>query len=348
MKQKVLIVDDMEVNRAALDELLHIEYDTLCACSGSEAIRILERERDNISLVLLDLVMPDVNGYDVLQYMNFNGIIKHTPVMLVTAADTKDSEEKGLNMGAVDFIRKPYAPKVAKRRIKNVLELYGYQSDLETVLEKKSETLSNINEIIVAVLTSVLETKTPESKEHIQRVRLYTRELLKYVYEYHDDKYGLSPQTIETICMASVLHDIGELLIPEQILRKSMADRSKEETLIWQQHTIKGCKLLEPMKNIENKNYIEYCYDICRYHHEKWDGSGFPDKLSGEEIPLCAQAVGLAHRYDREAVEHGCEQAVQTIQLAESNTYSPVLMETFSLVAEKFKEINDKNPELGK
>lgn len=346
-KEKILIVDDVEVNCAVLDELLRHEYETIRAYDGREAINVLEQSRNDISLVLLDVMMPEVSGYDVLQYMNFNGITKHTPVMLITAADSAEDEEKGLNMGASDFIRKPFVPEIVKHRVKNILELYGYQNNLEVVLEEKSEILSNVNEVIVAVLSSVLEMKTPESKEHVQRIRLYTRELLKYVYEYYDDKYDLTPQTIETICMASVLHDIGELLIPEKILSKAIYEMTDEEELIWQQHTIKGCQLIEPLRSFENKDYIKYCYNICRYHHEKWDGSGFPDKLSGDQIPICSQAVGLAHKYDRLIVEKKCshEEAKARIQDKAYHSFSPVLVETFNLVSDNFLYISQKNSE---
>lgn len=347
MSEKILIVDDIELNRALLENLLNSKYETICASGGREAIDLLERERNDISLVLLDVIMPEVSGYDVLQFMNFHGISKRTPVMLITAADGADAEEKGLAMGAADFIHKPFMPEIVLHRVKNILELYRYQNDLEAVLEEKSETLSNINEIIVAVLTSVLETKTPESKEHVLRIRLYTRELLRYLYEHYDDEYGLTPQAIETMCMASVLHDIGELLISERILNKSNAEMTDEEALIWQQHTVKGCQLIEPMRNIENKEYIRYCYDICRSHHEKWDGSGFPDKLVGDEIPICAQAVALAHQYDRMTVGSGYthEQAIRRIEEAQYHAFSPVLVETFRLVSDHFRTIHEKNPE---
>ena len=347
MKEKLLIVEDAELNRAVLEELLSSEYETICACGGREAMEIMERERDNLALVLLDVMMPDIDGYEVLEYMNFNGLLKHTPVIMVTAADSAEDEEKCLRLGAMDFVRKPYVTDVVKRRVKNIVELYHYQNGLEEVLEQKGEALSNVNEIIVAVLTSVLETKTAETKEHIQRIRMYTRELLRFLYEHSDDKNGLNPQTIETICIASVLHDIGELLIPESILRKRANELEDEERLIWQQHTVKGCQLIEPLKNIENKDYIRYCYNICRSHHEKWDGSGFPDRLVGDDIPICAQAVGLAHDYDNMVVAKGYshEQAVGRIRDGIFNAFSPVLVETFQLVADNFKIILEKNPE---
>lgn len=348
MNERILIVDDVEMNRELLQELLGKEYETVCASGGQEAIDILEEERDNISLVLLDVMMPEVNGYDVLQSVTFNGVIKHTPVMLITAEENVEAEERGLSLGATDFIRKPLVPEIVRHRVRNILDLYGYQNNLETVLEEKSETLSNINEIIVAVLTSVLETKAPESKEHVLRVRLYTRELLRYIYEHYDDEYGLTPQSIETMCMASVLHDIGELLIPERILSKHPSEMTDEETRIWQQHTIKGCQLIEPMRNMRNRDYIRFCYNICRSHHERWDGSGFPDRLGGDDIPICAQAVALAHRYDRMMVEkeYSHEQAVRRIREEQYSFFSPVLTETFHLVADNFRVINEKNPEL--
>lgn len=347
MSRRILIVDDADINREVLENLLSPEYDTVQATGGQEAIAIIEKERDNLSLVLLDIMMPDIDGYEVLKSMHFNGTIKHTPAILITAADSIADEEKGLSMGAADFIRKPFVPEIVLHRVKNILELYGYQNDLETVLEEKAETLSNINEIIVAVLTSVLETKTPESREHLLRVRLYTRELLKYIYDHCDDEYGLTPQSIETMCMASVLHDIGELLIPDRILGKPLDEMSNEEKLIWQQHTIKGCQLIEPMKNIENRDYIKFCYNICRSHHEKWDGSGFPDRIGGEDIPICAQAVGIAHRYDHLTIENGYthEQALRRLTVTESGAFTPVMRETMQLVSDSFREIHDKNPE---
>ncbi len=344
MKEKLLIVDDVEINRELLKALLEPEYDTVCAAGGKEAVELLEEQ--SFALVLLDIVMPEMDGYDVLQYMQFNNLLQNVPVILITAENSVEAEEKGLSMGAVDFIRKPFTPEVARRRVKNMIDLFRYQNDLENVLVEKSETLSNINEIIVAVLTSVLETKTPETKEHMQRVRLYTKEILKFVYENNDEKYGLTPQSIETICIASILHDIGELLIPESIVNRE-GRLSETDKKIWQQHTVKGCKLIEPLSSIENKAYVNDCYDICRHHHEKWDGSGFPDRLSGDQIPICAQAVGIAHKYDYLTMtkHYSHEKAVRKIMDGVYHSFSPVLTESFHLLENEIAAIRERNPD---
>ena len=344
MRSKILVVDDIELNRAILEELLKSEYDVIHADGGAQAIDILDAHRSDISLVLLDIVMPEVSGYDVLNFMDFNKLLKDIPVILITAAGSDEAEEKGLVMGAVDYIRKPFYPGIVKRRIKTMIELYRYQNDLENLIEEKTEALSDINETIVAVLTSVMETKTMESKEHIQRIRLYTKELLRYVYEYYDDSYGLTPQKIEMIGMASILHDVGELMIPEAIVNKD-EKRTEEEEKLFEQHTTKGCQLIEPLRNIENELYTNYCYNICRYHHERWDGSGYPDKLSGDHIPICAQAVGLAHQYDEQMNKLGGdhEKALHILFAPESQKFSPVFTETLKLIGSSFAEIYENN-----
>ncbi|BDF59084.1 two-component system response regulator [Christensenellaceae bacterium] len=346
MANKILVVDDIDSNREMLQELLKEEYEILTADGGQQAVEILEKQRDEISMVLLDVIMPDVNGYDVLDYMGFHNILRDIPVILITAAGSDEMEEKGLERGAVDYIRKPFAPGIVKRRVRTLMDLYKYQNHLEEAIEEKTEVLSDINEMIVAVLTSVMETKTMETKEHIQRIRLYTKEILRYIYEYYDDNYSLTPQTIEMMGMAAILHDVGELMLPEAIVNKR--DKlSPEEEAIFMTHTIKGCRLIDPLKNLENELYANYCYNICRYHHERWDGSGYPDKLSGDNIPICAQAVALAHQYDELMCKYGGnhEQALRTLMAAEAQKFSPVMTETLKLVGDNCRTIYESYKE---
>ncbi|MEA4854597.1 MAG: response regulator [Christensenella sp.] len=346
MSSKVLVVDDIELNRAILEELLSDEYEVVQADGGAQAIKTLENRRTEIALVLLDIVMPEVSGYDVLSFMKFNGLLEKIPVILITAAGSNREEEKGLEMGAVDFIRKPFSPSIVKRRIQTMMQLYRYQNGLEELIREKTEALSGINATIVAVLTSVLEKKTIETKEHIQRIRLYTNELLQYVYEYYDDNIGTTTEQISMMGMASILHDVGELVIPEEIIKRE-GKRTPEEQAIFEQHTVKGCQLIEPLRNIESEFYTTYCYNICRYHHERWDGSGYPDKLSGNHIPLCAQAVGLVHVYDELMCLYGGnhEKAMNILVTQEANKFSPVLMETLKLIGDNFLEIYRNNLE---
>ncbi|WP_066648876.1 two-component system response regulator [Christensenella timonensis] len=346
MANSILVVDDIEINRNMLKNLLVSEYDVLVADGGRQAIELLDGHRKEISMVLLDVIMPEVSGYDVLEYMGFHDMLRDIPVMLITAAGSDEMEEKGLSLGAVDYIRKPFAPDIVKRRARTLIELYKYQNHLEEAIEEKTEALSDINEMIVAVLTSVMETKTMETKEHIQRIRLYTKEILKYIYEYYDDNYGLTPQKIEMMGMASILHDVGELMLPESIVnnRESL---SPEEEKIFMTHTTKGCKLIDPLKNLENEFYANYCYNICRYHHERWDGSGYPDKLSGNNIPICAQAVALAHHYDELMCKYGgChDKALQTLMAGDAQQFSPVMTETLKLVGDHCRSIYENNKE---
>ncbi len=346
MANRILIVDDIEINREMLAELLGNEYDVLLADGGRQAIELLDQNRKEISMVLLDVIMPEVSGYDVLRYMGFHDMLRDIPVMLITAEGSDEMEEKGLSMGAVDYIRKPFAPDIVRRRARTLIDLYKYQNRLEDAVEEKTEALSDINEMIVAVLTSVMETKTMETKEHIQRIRLYTKEILRYIYEYYDDNYDLTPQKIEMMGMASILHDVGELMLPEAIVNKR-EKLSPEEHAVFMTHTTKGCRLIEPLQNLENEFYANYCYNICRYHHERWDGSGYPDKLSGDNIPVCAQAVALAHKYDELMCKYGGghDQAVHALQTQEAQRFSPVMTETLKLVGENCRNIYESNRE---
>ncbi|MEG1859266.1 MAG: response regulator [Christensenellaceae bacterium] len=338
--KKILIVDDVQINREVLKEALKGEYEFLEASDGKTAIEILDEQKKEISLMLLDIVMPNVSGYDVLQFMRFNGLMKHIPVILITAAESVDAEVKGLRCGARDFIRKPFIPDVVRRRVKNILELFNYQNNLEQAIEKKTESLARIDELIVSVMLCLMNDKNIETKEHIQRIRLYTKEVLNYIYEYYDDKNELTTEVINTICMASILHDVGEMFIPEQIRYKRGSFSDKEEEKLFESHTIRGCKLLEQLRDIEDDAYTKRCYDICRYHHERWDGSGFPDKLAGDDIPLCAQAVGLVHEYDDlRVIGNTHEDAFRKIVESEYHLFSPVLIETMKLVTDEFEKI---------
>lgn len=343
-KEKVLIVDDAEINRAVLVEALGGDYETIEAQSGKEALKILEDHPNEIRVVLLDVMMPDMSGYDVLRYMRFNDMLKGITVLMITAEASQEAEEQGLSLGAIDYIRKPFFPQLVKRRVENVVELMRYQNALETLITEKSDTLNKINGVIMDVLTSVLKTKTQETEAHMQRIRLYTKALLDYIYQYNDDNYNLTAEGIDTISTAAGLHDIGEMMIPEPLAKKE-DDLTERERTIWKQHTVKGSKLATSLANSENESYIKYCTEISRSHHENWDGSGFPDSLSGDAIPLSAQAVGIAHYYDdlMETKNYTHEQAVRKIQEMEYSLFSPVLVEAFKLIEDEIDRIRREN-----
>ena len=348
-RQKILIVDDMEVNRGILENLFQDEYDIVQATNGKEAISQIEAHGD-FALILLDIIMPEMDGFGVLDYMKSKDLIQHLPVILITSETVRNSEDRAYAYGIADVIHKPFYPDIVKRRAANIIELYQNKHNMEVRLkEQEIEILSqqkkiqDNNEFMIDALSSVVEFRSSETGEHIRRIKYFTRILLKYLEKYFP-KYGLTKAQIDAIARASALHDIGKIGIPDAILLKP-ARLTPEESEVLKTHPAIGCDILEKFRKSQSDEFYRYCYEICRWHHERWDGNGYPDHLVGDQIPISAQIVSIVDVYDALVSErvykgvYGNSLAYQMILGGECGQFSPDVLECFQLAKEDFFNI---------
>lgn len=343
-KQTILIVDDVELNRAILAELFSDIYHILEAENCREALDILEKDIDQVVMVLLDIVMPVMDGFEVLQEMTERKLIEQVPVILITSENSDRAALQGYQLGVSDIINKPFNPEVVKRRVANVIELFMHKSNLEKLvgkqietLEKQANKLNQVNNFLIETLSTAVEFRNCESGQHIKRIRHTTQILLEAISREYPE-YELSPYHIEKISSASAMHDIGKIAIPDYILNKP-GKLTSEEFEIMKAHCIRGCEFLQSIHYAQDEEYFRFCYEICRHHHERWDGNGYPDRLKGDNIPIWAQVVSLADVYDaltskrvyKNAYSH--EKAVKMILDGECGVFNPKLLEVFVKVA---------------
>ncbi len=334
----ILIVDDVEINRTILAEVFKDDYNILEADNGLDAIEMINGNY-GISAVLLDLIMPGINGLEVLKEMNKSGTIENIPVFLITAAESTKALMEGYQLGAVDVISKPFMPNFMKCRINNIIELYEHRNKLEHIVAEQVERLNSINQSMVETLATVIEFRDCESGEHVKRIGRLTKILMTQVSEMYPEHH-LPKKEIDKIVTSSILHDVGKISIPDRILNKP-GRLTEEEFEIMKQHTVKGCEILQNIPDIIDEGVYKYSYDICRHHHERWDGKGYPDGLSGDDISIWAQVVSVADVYDaltaervyKKAFSH--EKAVQMIHDGECGTFSPKLLKAFDEVLDE-------------
>lgn len=342
-KNRILIADDAEINREMLKIIFEEQYQILEATNGEETIQLLDANREQIAVLFLDLIMPQKSGMDVLAYMQEKGYMEYIPVIMITGEATLESDEKAYEYGVSDIIYKPFAPKIVMRRTKNIIELFEHRGNLEQQLKERTKELlesnqkiKRNNEFLIGALSSVIESRSLESDEHISRVKYLTRMMLNHLKKFYE-KYNFSDEEINWIVDASALHDIGKIAIPDSILMKTDKLTEDEEEEL-KKHTLYGCKLLENFKQDEEDEFYRYCYDICRYHHERYDGNGYPDGLKGEEIPVWAQVVGLVDCFD--ALVHGnvyqvpfaVDEAMRVIEEGEYGVFSPEILTCFESI----------------
>lgn len=334
MKKTILIVDDIEINRAILSEGFSNEYNILEASNGRQALEIINSGR-KISAVLLDLIMPEMDGIAVLREVNRSGKMVHIPVFIITAENNEDLLMEAYNLGAVDVITKPFMMNFLRCRISNIIELYEHRNDLEIIVNEQVERLSRQNSSMVETLASIVEFRDCESGEHVKRIRGLTKILMSAVSETFPEYYVPKPE-IDKIAMASILHDVGKICIPDGILNKP-GRLTTEEFETMKLHTVKGCEILESMpKGMMDTDVYDYSYDICRHHHERWDGRGYPDGLSGDDISIWAQVVSVADVYDaltsprvyKSAFDH--ETAVDMIFNNKCGVFNPKVLKAFN------------------
>lgn len=349
-KKTILIVDDVEINRAVLAEIFKDEYDILEAAGGEEALAIINRNEE-ISAVLLDLLMPGIDGLGVLKNMNVTGRIRTVPVFLITASESRDLLLEAYHLGVVDIISKPFYGHFIKHRIKNIIDLYSYQNELESIVAEQVTRLEKVNRSVIATLAALVEFRDCESGEHVRRMSTLTWLLMSEVSERYPE-YHLPAAEIDKIGMSAVLHDVGKISIPDQILNKP-GPLTAEEFAIMKGHTIRGCEILQKIPDLLDEGTYIYSYDICRHHHERWDGRGYPDGLAGDEVSIWSQVAAVADVYDaltsdrvyKRAYSH--EVAVQMIFNGECGAFNPKVLEAFRQSEDRILELYQEKQEEG-
>jgi putative two-component system response regulator len=362
MRDKVLIVDDVELNLEMLKMILEDEYTVMTAGNGRQALELLDEHNDEIGVLLLDLIMPEMDGYAVLRAMKEKGWMEKIPVLIISGETAVDTEKECFEYGVSDFIRKPFDNILVSRRVHNVYHLFQYQNKLEEKVESQTQTLrkqykllqmqaeklKKNNEDIIDILGNVVECRNLESGEHVKRVKGFTEILAREVMKEYPE-FGLTDKKVEVIVVSSSLHDVGKIAIPDNILLKP-GRLTEEEFEFMKSHTTRGGDILNHLKGIWDEEYLKTCYEICRHHHERYDGKGYPDGLKGEEIPISAQIVSIADVYDAlvsERVYKGAyskDEAFQMIVSGECGVFSPKLLECFRNVREKY----EKQAEMGR
>lgn len=329
-KQKILIVDDSEINRAMLKEILGEGYEYLEAENGLRAIEILRRRTD-IALVLLDLIMPEMNGFDVLRVMQCYAWQEEIPAIVISAAEDTRSVERAYDMGVADYIRRPFERVMVLRRVKNALMLYAKQKRLTRLVTDQVYEKEHNGVLMISILSHVVEFRNSESGQHVLHIRTLTDLLLHQLVQ-KTDRYQLDESDISLISTASALHDIGKIMIPEEILNKP-GRLTEEEYATIKTHTTEGARILKGLAIGQDEPLVKVAHAICRWHHERWDGGGYPDRLKGDEIPIAAQVVALADVYDALTSErcykqsYSHEKAVDMILHGECGSFNPLLME---------------------
>lgn len=355
-----MIIDDMLTNREMLADILEDHFEVTKAESGMQALRMLKANPEEFVVVLLDLIMPEVDGFAVLEFMKKQKWLKRTGVVVITGENSREAEMRCLELGASDFVQKPFEPAIVRHRVTNVVELFSYKRAMEHKVKKQTETLQKqynllklqserikaSYERIIDIIGELVEFRDTESGKHIRHVRNFTTILAKEVQKEYPE-YKLSDEDIERISSASVLHDIGKIAIPDHILSKP-GKLTNDEYELMKSHASRGSELLQQIQDVWDKDFEKTSYEICRYHHERYDGRGYPDGLKGEEIPLAAQIVSVADVYDALVSErvykaaYTPQQAFHMIITGECGVFSPKILECFRNVQKDFEALAAK------
>lgn len=330
-KPKILIADDSEINRALLKEILGDGYDYLEAEDGAAAVELM-RQRTDISLLLLDLMMPGMDGFDVLRVMKYHAWLDEIPVIVISAAEDTANIERAYDLGVADYIRRPFERIMIIRRVKNILMLYAKQKRLTRLVTDQVYEKEHNSVLMISILSHVVEFRNSESGLHVMHIRTLT-DLLLHRLAQKTDRYQLDESDIALISTASALHDIGKIVIPEEILNKP-GRLTAEEFAIIKNHTVAGAQMLQDLGQAiaRDEPLLQVAHAICRWHHERWDGNGYPDRLKGDEIPIAAQVVALADVYDaltsercyKHAYDH--DTALRMILNGECGAFNPLLL----------------------
>lgn len=342
IKPKILIVDDSDMNREILTEILKQDYELLEAENGEVALRMLEQYGTGIALVMLDLVMPKMDGFQVLMVMNERRLLEDIPVIMISSADSGKYISEAYGFGVSDYIRRPFDARVVYQRVLNTIKLYSKQRRLLRLVTYQIQEKERSNRIMIGILSQIVEFRNRESGPHVIHLNVISRLLLEQLIK-KKNKYHLSWQEIGLIATASALHDIGKINIDEKILNKP-GKLTKEEFEIMKTHTTIGAAMIGKIDLYHSERLVQLAYEICRWHHERWDGKGYPDGLKGDEIPISAQVVSVADVYDalvseriyKKAYPH--EVAIQMILNGECGNFNPLLLECMLDIQDEIRQ----------
>ena len=330
-KTQILLVDDSKMNRMLLREILGDSYHILEAENGQECLETLRAEAGNIALVLLDINMPVMDGFEVLKAMNANHTIEDTPVIMISSEDSDAAIRRSYELGASDYVNRPFDARIVYRRVTNTIKLYAKQRRLVQMVSDQIRARENNTDTLVGVLSHIVEFRNGESGAHVLHIRIITELLLHRLLEV-SSQYPITAEQQDNIPLASALHDIGKIGIDEKILNKP-GKLTPEEYEVIKTHSMLGAEMLHQLGNFNEQPLLQTAYEIARWHHERWDGRGYPDGLKGDEIPISAQLVALADVYDaltsercyKKAFSH--EKAVQMILNGECGAFNPLLLQ---------------------
>ena len=350
-KQKILIVDDSEMNRALLVDILEEQYDVVEAENGAEAISLLSRDRTEFSLLLLDIMMPEMDGFEVLTHINKYHWNDTFAVIMISADDSPARIRHAYDLGAFDYISRPFDSTIVQRRIANTMFLYARQQRLENIIAEQFHEQENNNKLMISILSHIVEFRNGESGLHVMHVNNITKNLLTQLVQ-RTDQYHLSKADISLITTASALHDIGKISISDVILNKP-GRLTPEEFEVMKTHSAIGANMLLGLPASQQESpLVQVASEICRWHHERYDGNGYPDGLKGEEIPIAAQVVALADVYDaltsercyKKAFSH--EQALKMILEGQCGAFNPLLLLCLQEISDTLEsELTDTVPE---
>ena len=342
-KPSVLIVDDSEMNRVILNEMLKDEYRILEADNGRTALDMVDRYGDELSLVLLDIIMPGMNGFEVLGELSRRSAADNLPVIMISSEDSDDVVLRAYELGASDYINRPFNSRVVRRRVSNTIRLYAKQRRLTSLLSQQYNERVKNSRMLIDIMAGVMELRNGESGLHVTHIEKLT-ELLLGCLVHRSDKFPLDNEQRSTIAMASALHDIGKMSIDDAILNKP-GRLTSEEFEIMKTHTTLGADMLFELGHQHAGNsLLEYAYQIAHWHHERWDGKGYPDGLKGDEIPIAAQVVSVADVYDaltsvrvyKDAIPH--QEAIQMILDGKCGQFNPLLLDCLLEVQDRIAE----------
>ena len=342
-KYKILVVDDSRFNRAVMTSMLEKDYFLEEAGDGKEALLLLDDHAEEFSLVLTDLVMPNMDGFALLRAMKERGWLDFLPVIMVSSDYTSENIETAYNLGASELIQRPFNERVICHRIDDIIDLSGRQQELSNALVNEVIQENETNSAMVSILSHIVETRNGESGNHVRNIRTITEMLLEELTRV-SDQYSFSSEEKRLICTASSLHDIGKMTVPEEILNKP-GKFTEEEFQVMKGHAMAGANMVDALRRGQKVSpLIQLTYDICRWHHERYDGKGYPDGLKGEDIPITAQIVSVADVYDALVSErcykpsHSPEQAFHMILDGQCGTFNPLLMTCLSNIFDNLKD----------
>ena len=343
-KQKSLIADDSEMNRELLAAILEEEYDIIQANDGVQAVDCLQRHAEEISLLLLDIVMPHMDGFEVLSYMNKEHWIDSIPVVIISSENSPIYIKRGYDLGATDFIEKPFDANMVLRRSANAILLGAKQRRMTSIVSNQIYEREKSSKLMINILSHIVEFRNGESGLHVLHIQTITEMLLRQLVQKENNRYALSKEQIRMITTASALHDIGKISIPDEILNKP-GRLTAEEFAVIKGHSMAGANMLSELPlDQKEEPLVKTAYEICRWHHERYDGGGYPDGLKGEEIPVSAQVVALADVYDaltsercyKDAYSH--EKAIEMILAGQCGAFNPLMLECLLDISSSLKK----------